>query len=198
MQVRESLADGCEHAGTQFGPGAPVKAKDISAAVVLAIGGMLSGCAQDGPATPVMDAVPEARVAPYETLHHDAHHALSATQGADFPHPDRHVRWMPDAPLVEGMARVRTALRALDPPREGATVQASADEIDAAIRYMFENCRLDTEPDVALHAILARLMAGTRALRADPADANPVRDMHAAVENYERLFEDPNDRGGGP
>ena len=56
---------------------------------------------------------------------------------------------------------------------------------------MFDNCKLPTEPDVALHAILARLMAGSQALHANPADTAPVHDMDGAVQNYERLFNDP-------
>ena len=70
--------------------------------------------------------------------------------------------------------------------------------MDAAVAYMFENCELDVEPDIALHAILARLMAGAEALHADPDDILPVADMHAAVENYERLFDDPGRTGGEP
>src|SRR3546814_17976906 len=59
---------------------------------------------------------------------------------------------------------------------------------------MFANCQLPPEPDVALHAVLARLMANTSALKADPSDGSPVADMHAAVHNYARLFDEPNTR----
>ena len=113
--------------------------------------------------------------------------------------PDNHVPWQPDAPLVEGMTRVRTAIAGLEaagPQPDDATVLARAADVDDAVEYMFENCSLPTEPDVALHAVLARLMAGSQALNADPADAAPVHDMHAAVANYEALFDDPNAEPG--
>lgn len=118
------------------------------------------------------------------------HAALHAPAG-DFPVPDGHTPWAPDAPLVEGMSRVRTAVAALDDQADEATVAASAAEVDAAVDYMFANCSLPTEPDVALHAILARLMAATQALRADPGDLAAVADMRAAIANYEVLFADP-------
>jgi hypothetical protein len=56
---------------------------------------------------------------------------------------------------------------------------------------MFANCKLDPEPDHALHDILARLMSGARALHAMPADPTPVASMRAALEDYPRLFDDP-------
>ena len=56
---------------------------------------------------------------------------------------------------------------------------------------MFANCKLEPEPDLALHGVLARLMAGTRSLHAHPADAAPVAAMRAAVQDYGRLFDDP-------
>src|SRR3546814_10119117 len=47
---------------------------------------------------------------------HDASHAdaIANAGGTDFPVPGNHVKWTPDAPLVEGMSRVRTALAGLE------------------------------------------------------------------------------------
>ena len=70
-------------------------------------------------------------------------------------------------------------------------VLALAGEVDEAIAYMFANCSLEPEPDVALHGLLARLMAGTRDLKQDPAAVAPVAGMRAAVEDYPKLFDDP-------
>ncbi|MGY1529227.1 hypothetical protein [Luteimonas sp. A649] len=180
-----------------------LKQLPLALALTLVLGTMASGCAQDdiqpAPsvdfATAAHDAYPEA------DAHADSHdadhaHAVAEASGVDFPVPDNHERWQPDAPLIEGMSRVRTALAGLEHagaaqhPDE-ATVVARAADVDAAIEYMFANCSLDTEPDIALHAILARLMAGTQALHADPADTTPVVDMEATIDNYEQLFNDP-------
>lgn len=167
-------------------------------ALALAIGALTAGCAQDNAPEnqPAADAgaVAEATHVDAHAETHVADHAdaVAHASGVDFPVPENHVQWTPDAPLMEGMSRVRTAIGVLEGQPDPETVAAAAADIDTAVDYMFANCELDTEPDIALHAILARLMAGTRALEANPGDAAPVADMHAAVENYERLFDDPN------
>ena len=93
------------------------------------------------------------------------------------------------------MARVREAMAGLAHHEMGhlgeSTVLVLADGIDEAIADMFARCKLDPEPDIALHGVLARLMAGTQALRADPASAAPVAAMRAAMADYARLFDDP-------
>lgn len=181
-----------------------LKQLPLGLALSLALVAMASGCAQDTQPAPAVDTATASHDArPEGEAHADAQdadhaHGAAETLGVDFAVPDNHVRWEPDAPLIEGMSRVRTALSGLahagaaQHPDE-ATVAARAADIDASIEYMFANCSLDTEPDIALHAILARLMAGTQALHADPADTAPVADMEATIENYEQLFNDPAD-----
>ncbi len=169
----------------------------LALALALAIAAVGSGCAGDGQLPP--EAATGAAGAP--AVQSDPHgsgdphaqddHGQHALAGMDFPVADGHTPWMPDAPLLEGMSRIRAAIAGLEGGPGPATVATRAAEVDAAIEYMFANCRLDPEPDVALHAILARLMAATRALQADPADLAPVAGMHAAIANYEALFDDP-------
>lgn len=131
---------------------------------------------------------------------HDAHdanagHAQHSAHAARADIPADHVPWTPDAPLRQGMSRVRAAMDTLAHHEMGhlAPEQARslAVEIDDAIEYMFANCQLAPEPDVALHGVLARLMAGTQVLREDPADASPVAGMREALADYGRLFDDP-------
>jgi len=155
-----------------------LKPSFLALALALAIGSLLSACDRTPPGP------------------HDAAHAPAPAAdagGNDLPVAADHERWTPDAPLVAGMSRVRTALAGLEAEShpDDATVQALAAEIDAAIAYMFANCKLPTEPDVALHAILARLMADTAALKANPSDGSPVADIHDALHNYAQLFVDP-------
>lgn len=177
----------------------------LSLALALAVGALAAGCAADAPPAPADDPVALEQVDaadPRADAHadeaHGEHHAdphahdVAHAAGVDFPVPEGHVQWQPDAPLIEGMSRVRTALDGLEQSRDEADVLAHTADVDAAIEYMFENCSLPVEPDIALHAVLARLMAATQALHANPADTAPVHDMHAAVANYEALFNDPN------
>lgn len=104
-------------------------------------------------------------------------------------------RWTPDAPLREGMRRMAVALAALDHAAHGhldaARTPAVAGEVEAAADFMFANCELAAEPDVVLHGLLARLLAGARALAVDPSDPAPVADMRAALGDYPRYFDDP-------
>ncbi|HEY4529410.1 MAG TPA: DnrO protein [Luteimonas sp.] len=103
--------------------------------------------------------------------------------------------WTPDAPLIDGMARVSAAVASLAHMEmghmAGAQVLSVADTIDAAVEDMFANCKLAPEPDAALHGILARLMAASKALRDAPADPAPAAVMRAALAEYARLFDDP-------
>lgn len=175
----------------------------LALALALAVAALAPGCARDAP--PATAAEPAAiELAGHDAAAHsgdheahgsDAHahaHDVAHAAGVDFPVPEDHVKWEPDAPLIEGMSRVRAAIGDLEQAGDEGTVRAAAAEVDAAVDYMFENCSLPVEPDIALHAVLARLMAGTQALDADPSDTAPVHDMQGAVDNYEALFDDPN------
>lgn len=172
----------------------------LAVALALAMGGLVSGCTAEPPAAASNDAAAPAAQADAEAHAsvdaHDSTHdgAIANAGGTGFPVPADHVRWTPDAPLMEGMSRVRTALAGLEAEShpDDATVLSLAGDIDAAVDYMFANCKLPAEPDIALHAILARLMADSSALKSNPSDASPVADMHDALHNYAQLFDDPN------
>lgn len=124
---------------------------------------------------------------------HAAHHPGAV--GTGVPIPADHVKWAPDAPLMEGMQQMRVAMAGLEHHEMGhldeSQVGQLATQVDEAAAYMFANCKLPAEPDVALHGVLARLMAGAEALHADPADPAPVADMRAALAEYPQLFDDP-------
>lgn len=133
--------------------------------------------------------------------HHQAHadhqaHAHPDAAPTGLPDADA-AKWAPDAPLMTGMRRLHAALD--DGDHHGAHAAGNpahalqlASRVDAAVAYMFEHCALPPEPDVALHGVLARMMAGARALRDDPADMEtPLAAMRDAIADYPRLFDDP-------
>lgn len=127
--------------------------------------------------------------------HHEQHKHHGADRDLAMTAPADGVRWTPDAPLQEGMRRTRGALEGLSQHGSGrlddAQVRELATAVDEAVAFMFANCKLEPEPDHALHAILARLMVGAQALHANPSDPSPVASMHAALEDYTRQFDDP-------
>jgi len=160
-------------------------------ALALAAALAAAGCADDSrsPTVAAPAAVAEADAHAAQDTHDDAHAARHVP--GDVPVPENHQPWTPDAPLMEGMSRVRAAVSGLEAAPDQAAVASHVAEVDEAIRYMFANCKLDPEPDAALHIVLARLMAASGELQAEPAATAPVAEMRAAVENYEALFDDP-------
>ncbi len=122
---------------------------------------------------------------------HDDHHD-HATPAAAVEAPMG--GWATDAPLREGMARVKAALADLAHYEMGhmpADMAAErAGDVDAAVKYMFANCKLPPEPDNALHAILLPLLAAAQRLEKDPADMAAVGAMRDAVAPYGRQFDD--------
>lgn len=174
----------------------------LALAVALAATG---GCTRDAQAPQAAEATPAPAAQPAAPATADTHAATDAhaaddahahdvahaSADADVPVPDGHQPWAPDAPLVAGMARVRAAVDALEADPGPAAVPGHVAEVNEAIGYIFANCKLDPEPDAALHGVLARLMGASRALEADPADTAAVASMRAAVSNYEALFDDP-------
>lgn len=104
-------------------------------------------------------------------------------------------RYATDAPLREGMARVRTALDELRHYEMGHMPENMALErvasIEDATRFMFANCKLASAPDAALHGMLVPLLAAATALKKDPKDMPAVAAMRSAVADYPRYFEDP-------
>jgi hypothetical protein len=118
-------------------------------------------------------------------------HAAPAMTGV----PTDHVRWQPDAPLRDGMRRMRAIVDALGHHEhahlDAIQVQRLTHEVEAAAAEMFARCTLAPEPDAALHGILARLLGAAHDLSADPEAAAPVATMRAALVDYARLFDDP-------
>lgn len=127
--------------------------------------------------------------------HQAVDHAAHATGAAAPQVAADHVRWQPDAPLREGMRRMASAVEALGHHEHAhlapERVRELTGQVDSAAAYMFANCKLDPEPDAALHDVLARLMGGARALADNPHATAPVASMRAALADYARLFDDP-------
>lgn len=119
---------------------------------------------------------------------HDDHAALSTA-----PMPAQ--RYATDAPLREGMRRVRAALDELRHYEMGHMPEQIALErvgdIEEATRYMFANCKLAAAPDAALHGMLVPLLAAAAALKKNPQDLPAVGAMRNAVADYPRYFDDP-------
>jgi hypothetical protein len=122
---------------------------------------------------------------------HGQAHAHAHAEAAAVPAQ----RWMPDAPLSEGMRRAHTAVAELAHYEMGHMSAPMAvdlaTEVESAVTFMFANCKLPAEPDAALHGILVPLLTAAQALKTDPAKVSAVADMRAAIAHYPQYFNDP-------
>ena len=140
------------------------------------------------PALLVAARVPDAP--PAQAAMHESHDTSAVQDPAAVPE----VRWASDAPLREGMRRVRAATEALSHgahgPLDVAQVHAIASELEAAVRDMIARCQLPPEPDAGLHPLLARVLQASATLAAGAFDADALAKLEAALARYPALFED--------
>ena len=120
---------------------------------------------------------------------HASHHATTTPATASAR------RWATEAPVRRGMAEIRAAVDALEHdahgqpgPGQAATLAA---RVEAQVAYLVANCKLEPQADAALHAIIARLLQGAAAIKADPTDMEAVATMRQALQDYPRQFDDP-------
>ena len=73
---------------------------------------------------------------------------------------------------------------------DATQTSAAAQQVQDAANFMFANCKLTPEPDAALHGLLAALLSGATAIKANPADTSPVASMRETMALYPRMFED--------
>ena len=123
--------------------------------------------------------------------HSHESHAAPAVAAAAAPAQ----RWVPDAPLGEGMRRAHAAVDALSHYEMGhMSAPMAVDravEVEDAVGFMFANCKLSAEPDAALHGILAPLLGAAQALQANPGNVKAVAAMREAIAHYPHYFNDP-------
>jgi hypothetical protein len=104
------------------------------------------------------------------------------------------VRWQADEPLARGMKRIRAATQALSHGAHGHLgadqVRAIAAELDSAVQDMIAQCRLEPEPDAALHPLLARVLQASALLAAGTFDAKAMEELETVLARYPVLFDD--------
>lgn len=124
---------------------------------------------------------------------HAGHHAPPPTATPAKPAPGK--RWATDAPLRKGMAEIRAAVDALRHDEHGhlgpAQATTLATTVETQVAYLVANCKLEPQADAALHGIIARLLQGAAALKANPHDTAALATLRQALQDYPRQFDDP-------
>lgn len=123
---------------------------------------------------------------------HDAAtpHALALNHGK---------KWPTDAPLRQGMDRIRTLVSAqIGAAHAGklgdAQFQALAGKVEAEVGNIVANCKLEPEADAMLHLVIAEIGAGTDTMAGKDAQrrrAQGLVQVVQAVNDYGRFFAHP-------
>jgi hypothetical protein len=123
------------------------------------------------------------------------HGPHAPAHGATAPAPPTGQRWSTDAPLRDGMLRIRQAVVALDHLQHGhgspALAPVLAGQIQAAVNDVIAGCELLPDADAALHSLLVKFIAGAGAVRSGPVTADALKPMQDALARYPLLFDDP-------
>jgi hypothetical protein len=123
--------------------------------------------------------------------HHD--HGAAAVPALQLDHGQK---WKTDAPLRQGMERIRALV---EPELHGAKGNAQqhaalAAKINENLAFIVRTCKLGKDADAMLHLVLAEIMEGVEALEGKHATLKPtegaVKIAHA-LDNYAAYFEHP-------
>lgn len=107
-------------------------------------------------------------------------------------------KWETDAPLRQGMAKLRAGmgekLEAIHKGKLSADeAKALGEKIDAELATIVAQCKLEPQADAMLHLILADLMAASEVMQGKH-KGKPVtaaRKAVGALNSYGRYFNDP-------
>lgn len=108
-------------------------------------------------------------------------------------------KWASDAPLREGMTRIRALVapglqRAHAGTMAPAEYAALAAKVDVQVGNIVANCKLQPEADAVLHGVLSELGSGTAAMAGKAAGTQPrdgLLQVAQALNDYGRTFEHP-------
>lgn len=178
--------------------------KAVRNSLTLALSVVLLGCnAQTPQTTPAQQRAGDSSPAgssPQEQTHEAStppHTAAAAEDGhAGTPSMlrlDQGQPWATDAPLVEGMERIRVAVNeaaarpALDTDSAAALARSVRDQVD----FLIANCKLEPDADATLHVFIARLLNAAAAVQKDPASSKGLPELQQVLREYPHYFAHP-------
>lgn len=108
-------------------------------------------------------------------------------------------KWATDAPLREGMSRIRTLvepqLAAAHAGRLSPTQYAAlASQVETEVGGIVANCKLEPKADAVLHIVIGEIGAGTDAMAGRTAKQRPQQGLvqiAKAVNDYAGHFDHP-------
>jgi len=132
-----------------------------------------------------------------DTHEHHQHHGAHA-QTASL-HLNQGRPWQTDAPLRQGMERIRQLMaeKLVIIQRDqlaAADYRSLATRVDGEVGKIVSTCKLPAEADAMLHLVIADLGEGSEAMAGKHRDMSPRRGaakVVGALENYGRYFDHP-------
>jgi len=108
-------------------------------------------------------------------------------------------KWSTDAPLREGMGRIRALVEPqLAAPHAGKLsapqIAALAGQVEIEVAGIVANCKLEPKADAVLHVVIGEIGAGTDAMAGKVAKQRPAQGLvqvAKAVNDYAGHFDDP-------
>lgn len=103
---------------------------------------------------------------------------------------DNGKKWATDAPLREGMSRVRSAV--LDAPADPQDAAAAdlAQAVRDEVSFLIANCGLEGDADANLHIVIATMLSGSDMLENSQQREAGMETLATALHQYEEYFDD--------
>lgn len=105
-------------------------------------------------------------------------------------------RWATDEPLRASMLKIRAGVEATMPAYQSGALDANQAQslsatVEQNVTYMIQNCKLEPEPDAALHVLIARMLTASEAMQKDPASHAGWPALMAILHDYGAAFDHP-------
>ncbi len=147
-------------------------------------------------ATVIAAAFTSAAMAPAQAQTQTHNHDATALAKLSLDHGHK---WVTDAPLREGMSRIRALVEPqLAAAHAGrlspAQYAALAGQIETEVGGIVANCKLEPKADAVLHIVIGEIGAGTEAMAGRTAKQRPQQGLvqiAKAVNDYAGHFEHP-------
>jgi hypothetical protein len=125
---------------------------------------------------------------------HEARDSHDAHAAADVPvtTPPEGMVWPTDEPLRAGMSRIEGAVEqtlAMTQPLTREQAELLARTVEENVAYIVRNCKLEPEPDAALHVLIGRMMAATNQLKDEATTREAVTQLAAVLHDYRATFD---------
>jgi hypothetical protein len=105
-------------------------------------------------------------------------------------------RWLTDEPLRASMLKIRAGVEETMPAYQSGALDANQAQslsatVEQNVAYMIQNCKLEPEPDAALHVLIGRMLTASEAMKKQPASQAGWPGLLAVLDDYAATFDHP-------